>query len=139
MLFTSVNKLAIHIIVILLIYLLLRLIPKTPLSNRDILISTVALYAIFLIINTSKEYMNDLNRVSNEALRFYRNPPSTNEKKIQLIITEILQLFYKNCLVFKRTDIKPNFLNEMNDFLAVKLTELGVVILQEYLFCPSTI
>ena len=60
MLFSSVNKLAVHIIVILLIYLLLKLIPKTPLSNRDILISTVALYAIFLVVNTTKENMDTM-------------------------------------------------------------------------------
>ena len=84
MLFTTVNKLAVNIIVILLIYLLLRVIPKTPLSNRDILISTVALYAIFLVINTSKENMDNMMQNTQAQLVQPTQPAQPAQPPVQL-------------------------------------------------------
>jgi hypothetical protein len=59
MLIPNFNKLVTHLLVILMIYLLLRVIPKTPLENRDIVIATLSLYVIFIVISMTKEHMEN--------------------------------------------------------------------------------
>ena len=65
MLFTNVNKIVSHVVVILIIYLLLRVIPKTPLENRDIVIATISLYIIFVIVNMTKEHLTETPNLIN--------------------------------------------------------------------------
>ena len=73
----SVNILLKHIVIILLIYLLLRVIPKTPMETKENIIATIAIYVVFLVVYSYKnnEHM-DGNINQQPAMPPAMPPPS---------------------------------------------------------------
>jgi len=51
----NANKIVTHVLVVLIIYTLLKVIPRTPLETKDVLVATIALYVLYLIVEVTRE------------------------------------------------------------------------------------